>query len=840
MAAGAPVTDELSDFRAMCSVIDFRRQRACRLACSRIFVLTTLLACALTPVVAAPVLLQGDNNSGQAVASVAEHTFAIRFKDGQTRFQLGETVTVELGYGAEPGAPISSYPERQDRPGLAIDELRLEPRIGVVDPLQDFLASVGGWSGSPPRSVPFIETGSSWRAVEINEWFQFGKPGKYRLTALAHAVPSGFAAFGSRPSGAPLVTSNTVEFSIVAADPAWQEETLQKALGLVETKFSNERQEEGCRILRFLTTRAAVNEMIKHYADEGMCWADFRYGLFAFPDREFVVRQMENGVLEPTVAISPDYLRTLATLSAYYEHPEFLPTQGDRDLGKTGWGLGGPLAAHWSLIEAEEDRYVRELLGALGDKIGLARARCLKAIFDSPMLGRPTLLQSTDKVLLAELRKRMAGEFLNLPASDQFELLGDRWPHIASPAMLPVLRQLYNNPPPGPNEQFVALVLKRIAELAPPEGRALVLKEMQRQHPRLDLRFVHLLPDKEIPELDEPLAANLEASNGEDMTIVELIGRYATTAIFPRVLAMEEDRVGKMPCEAQAAFLAYAFKADAVTGAQMLEKALAARKATGCYTLMLGEVSLRRNAPEVEQSAITDLDDPDPEVAASAAVALGRYGSPSAEQPLWDRLRKWHLAWAGRAAELPNGTGSALTNGLQTALETALVNALATAQSWYAGPEKLQRVRALCVSQWARGQVDNMLNTLSSTPLIGVNAFGDGRFGGTVYQYQMDSINALEEKLAQLPRGTMFSVELNGSDPQELKKILVELKSVTEEHGSKIDKCRFWAGTPPEDEIPNSNPQSPCYLFPLGRLARPFLRKSSPPSAWVILSARIS
>ena len=805
MTANPPAADDLPDFCAMCSVIDFWRQRAHGLGPRRIFVLTALLPFALTPVAASPVLLPRDNSSGQAAAGVAEHPFTIRLKGGQTRFQLGETVTVELGYMAEPGAPISSHAERQDRPGLAVDELRLEPRTGVMDPLPDFLASVGGWSGRPPRSVPFIETGGSWRTVEINEWFQFGEPKKYRLTVLAHAVPSGFTAFGNRPSGADVVTSNSVEFSIVPADPAWQEETLQKALGLLKTKFNYPRQQEGCRILRFLTTRAAVNEIIGHYADEGVCGADYRYGLFAFPDRKFVVRQMENGVLEPTEAISADYLRTLATLSAYYEHPEFSPTGGD--LGKTDGGGSGPLAAHWSLVEAEEDRYVQELLGALGDKIGLARALCLKAIFDSP--------PSTDTQLLATLRKLMAEEFLNLPGSDQSDLLEFRWPSIASPAMLPVLRQLYNNAPPGPNQQFLALVLQRIAELAPSEGRALALKEMERPHPRLDLRFVHLLPDKEIPELDEPLAANLEASNGEDMTIVELIGRYATTAIFPRVLAMEENRLDKMPCEAQAAFLAYVFKADAVTGAQMLEKALAARKATRCYTTVLGEVARRRNAPEVQQSAITHLDDPDPEVAASAADTLGRYGSPTAEQPLWNRLRKWHLAWAGRAAELPNGTGSAFTNGLETALEMALVNALARAQSWFAGPEMLQRVRALCVSQFARGQVDIMLNTLSSTPLIGVGLFGDGSFAGDVYHYQADSIKALEEKLTQLPGGTRFSVVLNGSDPQELKKILVELKSVTEEHGSKIDKCSFWAGTPPEDEIPNSDPQSPCYLFPL-------------------------
>jgi hypothetical protein len=611
-----------------------------------------------------------------------------------------------------------------------------------------------------------------------------------------------------------VVTSNTVEFSIVPADPAWQEETLQKALGFIGAGY--QRQREGCRILRFLSTREAVTQIIKHYADGDVCKADYHYGLFAFPDRQFVVTHMEDGILEPSVGISADYLRTLAAISVYNGHPEFLPTCESPDLGKMTWSIRSPQAAQFNLIDSEENHYFQELLGALGNKIGSARALSLEAMLDWPLLrGRD--LESTDAALRATLRTQLAEDFLDLPASDQFDLLYGRWPDIAGSAMLPALRRLYNGTPLEPHQQgqYVSLLLQRITELAPSEGRALTLKEMERQHPRLDLTFYHLLPDKEIPELDETLAANLEASNGEEMTIVELIGRYASTAIFPRVLAMEEDRVGTMPCEAQARFVAYTLKADERTGAQLLEKALAARDETHCYTRVLGGVARRRFSPEVEQSAITHLDDPDPEVAADAAGTLGAYGSPAVEQPLWERLQKWHQAWAGRAAELPNGAGSLFTNGLQTALEVALVNALARAQAWFAGTEKLQAVRALCVSLYARDQVDNMLNTLSSTPLIGVNTFANGSFAGNVYQYQTDSVNGLKEKLAQLPRGTMFSVELNGSDPQELRKILLQLKSATEEHGSKIDKCRFWDGTPPESEIPNSNPQSPCYLFPL-------------------------
>jgi hypothetical protein len=790
-----------------------------------IFVLTTLLTCALTPVVALPASLQEDDSSGPTAASVAQYPLTIRLKGGQNQFQLGETITIELGYGAEPGAPVSPYSGPVERPGLAVDELRLEPRTGVEDPLQDFLSSVGGWDGPPPRHMPFIDAGGSWRSAEINDWFQFQKPGKYRLTVLAHAVPNGFRILGDRPAGAAVVTSNTIEFSIVAADATWQEETLRKALGFVDGEFSYERQEKGCRMLRFLATHAAVNAIIEHYADGQFCTADYRYGLFAFPDRTYVVRQMEDEILEPSVGISADYLRTLSAISVYKDHPEFLPSGESPDLGKVSWspptptiipaGTPSPHAAHWNLIDSQEDRYFRDLLSALGSKIGSARALSLEAMLDWPFL-RGRKLQSTEAALRATLREQLAEDFLDLPASDQFDLLYGRWPDIAGPAMLPALRCLYNSTSLEPDQQgqYVSLLLQRITELAPSEGRALTLKEMERQHPRLDLTFYRLLPDKEIPQLDETLAANLEASNGDDMTIVELIGRYATTAIFPRVLAMEEGRVGNMPCDAQAGFVAYALKADTRTGAQLLEKALAARDGTQCYNLVLAWVARRRFSPEVEQSAIAHLDDPDLEVAANAAGTLGAYGSPAAQQPLWDRFQKWHQAWAGRADELPNGVGSVFTNGLQTALEMALVNALATAKSWFTGPEMLQRIKALCVSQLARGQVDNMPNTLSSTPLIGVNTFGDGNFAGNVCQYQADSVKALEEKLAQFPGGTMFTVSLNGSDTQELKKILNELKSVTEEHGSKIDRCRFWAGTPPEDELPNTDPQSPCYLLP--------------------------
>ena len=781
MEANRTPADSLCETSPL-AALDSRRL-AKRLIVWRFLIGAISLAWGLKLMAGSPRPFRGSNASGHQVSATTALDFSIRLKDGQTRFKQGETITLELGYGTDPRATLGRLTTDQDRPGLAVDEFRLQPRTGVVDPLRDFLASVSVWSGPPARPEPFVEERGSV-AVDINEWFRFDKLGKYHLSVLAHPVRSRLGAFANHEPGAAPATSNTVEFEIVPADPSWQAATIQEAVALLAANGDYQRQQEGCRTLRFMTTRAAVDVMIKHYADEGVCEAEYRGGLFAFPDREYAVQKMEDGILDPTMVVSAGYLRTLATLSNYLEHPEFVPSDGDHYLGKPEWLMGGSLAGHWDLVEAKEEEYVEELIGALGDKTGRALALCLKAIFDSQFLGQPTLLKSTDPALLAQLRRKLADVFTHLPASEQSDLLWVRWPNIASAAMVPVLRHLYEDPPPGVYEpQFVGMVLERLFQVAPAEGRALIMEEIVRSHPRFDLRFVHLLPDKEIPELDAPLVENLEASKGQERTIVELIGRYATPGVFARVMAIEADQVGQMPCEAQAAFLAYAFRSDPASGAELLSKALAARK--GCYKTVLGEVACRQMAPEIEQEAVAHLDDPDVEVAASAVATLRRYGSAEAEQPLWDRLRKWHSAWANRPSELPDGYGPGLKNGLETALELALMEALGTGQGWFAGPEKLAKLASLCVSPGGCQNAQGLSAQYSATPVITVLPGYEGHYSATVNQYHLDSLDSLKQKLIQFPKGTVFEWTFT-DDAKDGAPILAQIQALLAEHGMTI------------------------------------------------------
>jgi hypothetical protein len=192
-------------------------------------------------------LLPASGVAGQGLAPMScdspAQEFVIRFKDGQTKFRQGEIITVELGYGADPQAPAKRFADHPHQPGLAVDRFLLSPHTGVVDPLRDFLSTVGGWGGPPPRPIPFVEAGGPWATAHINEWFRFDNPGKYSLTVLAHAVRNSYEAFGRRPTTANTLKSNTLEFEIVPAEEAWQAATLRKALTLLEAKSTDEPQQ---------------------------------------------------------------------------------------------------------------------------------------------------------------------------------------------------------------------------------------------------------------------------------------------------------------------------------------------------------------------------------------------------------------------------------------------------------------------------------------------------------------------------------------------------------------------------------------------------------------------
>src|SRR5438445_12718867 len=130
--------------------------------------------------------------------------------------------------------------------------------------------------------------------------------------------------------------------------------------------------------------------------------------------------------------------------------------------------------------------------------------------------------------------------------------------------MLPVLRRLYENPSPdGVHPPLPEIALRRLYQLAPEEGRRLILEEIRSLQPRAGIKSLTMLPEKELPELDDVLANNLENSTEyETLTLhAQLVQRYASKAAMARIEAATRDKMDAMACLPKYALLSYFLRA---------------------------------------------------------------------------------------------------------------------------------------------------------------------------------------------------------------------------------------------------------------------------------------
>jgi hypothetical protein len=427
--------------------------------------------------------------------------------------------------------------------------------------------------------------------------------------------------------------------------------------------------------------------------------------------------------------------------------------------------------------EQAKAKYAEQLARAIPNKIGRARAISVKTLFglNSGKLELPAA----------------ASIFNELSLNDQRDLLACCWKRIASPAMLPILRRIYEESSERDDEigELNGLALRRIYDLAPEEGRRLIIAEMRRPAPRGGRQTLTILPDETLPELDYIFVDNFEKNDNPD-THSALIERYGSPAIFPRVMALLDERVGNMDCFQQSRLLAYCLRVDASGSVDLVRRALTARGKgnTKCYPNVFRSVAEFRTSPELEKLAIEFLDDADPEVVIDAATMLGQYGSTEAEEALWRRFEKWRREWEGREQELKAGFHNDNTIQLQTGLEQALRMALSNSPSWLADLKKLERLRSLCVTQSEREQVDNLIQWLGGE--ISIRFFpADDEWGSAqVAHYTLRSLSALKQKLAQFPKGTVFKWATFNERrlDEEKEKLLRELESFLGERGARL------------------------------------------------------
>ena len=297
--------------------------------------------------------------------------------------------------------------------------------------------------------------------------------------------------------------------------------------------------------------------------------------------------------------------------------------------------------------------------------------------------------------------------------------------------------------------------MRRLSELAPDEGRRIILDEIRRPGSLLPFDLIASLPDRTLPEMDDLFAEHLNDS---------LIVRYASGAIVKRVEQAYERRAAdfdrqKLPhCAAPLAF--YFLKYDPEYGERELRRSFSPDGGfLACYDIGRNFPGPWAMSPALERLAVEMLSSPSVPIKNGAATVLGRYGSPAAQEPLWRTLEFFHSWWKDRESDLKGDAGR---EGID--FERTLRIALAQGGAWLLSDTGLTRLQSLCSSDWCRQEVATWMQAAKPPVHITV-ANGGETLHFTLAQYEIQSEEGLRRRLAQFPPKTEFQLQSYAGDP---------------------------------------------------------------------------
>jgi hypothetical protein len=710
----------------------------------------------------------------------------VAVKGGKTSFYLGEVIPLELSFTSKSAKRYQLNLARYDRSGrLSYESFRVTPDTGWDDPLRSYFNSLAGFFGGGLTGFDFLCAEPKKISLELNEWVQFHSPGQYKIVVQSRRV-SEITAQSPHPFGQPeSATSEVLNLVILPVNQQWQQTTLQQALLVVDAPASptpsveeQETRRHAIKVLRYLGSAAAAKELARHLrgAENGFDF-DCLFGLVGTPQREVARNELRRLLSDPDHPVTDLFLATMSTVALNPdETPEVLRVQHE-----------------------ENDKAIRaDLVDNLSGKRGNALAISLFTA-----LNRPNPTDLLPKEATQRLSAQLIGIFDGLPVEKQVELLAYRWDSLGGPAWLPVLRKYASayEEFPAPNEmhaynalQLSGISLQHWYALSPEEARPAIVHEILRPKPRFAANTLGILPDKTLPEVEQSLVeqfsdiADVENDYAFAGNLASLIQRYATASILPRMLAIADKNIGHWACLTQEPVLAYLLRADPLAAQPRIERALAARGDgfTACNHSLLSAVGTLHFDPLLEDLALRSLNDPDPQLASNAAGFLGRFGSADAEPRLLERLTQWSATWHGREVELNYLPGGANPNLEQGGLGTSLQQAIVSGRTWLADTKKLQKLQSLSIGPSMRQAIDSVLAQWAAKPWT-IQYLPSSVPHFNVLQYDLDSLDALKQKLVEFPSGSLFvwSEASPASDPED-PKLFADVSRFLTAHGMSL------------------------------------------------------
>lgn len=700
--------------------------------------------------------------------------FTIRFAGGTNQFHVGEVIPIELSFSASVPDTYDIESRSYDRSGrLNIEHFHVNPP--GRDPLLNYFAEgifFGGGLGGPH---PLTSEAHVMRE-DLNEWVALDTPGHYTLYVTTNRVSR-----HTTGRNAPVeLRSNTLDFEMIAAERSWQEQTVRSAVSVLNNSGSRaEEKTVSIRTLRFLDTPESIHELVRQFdALPGGNRFDCIGGLAGSRYQSLVVRELEQQMSAPDTAITPEYLYTFARLKFQFEHSSLGPYPQNDPEQQQLWSERAQQRQK-QLGELQDSLYVKAV-NLVSLKQGRGRTETVRTLLMRPARG------SEDVGPLAGVPDtEITSSFLALSADQQYDLLSYFWERAKVPAMLGPLQSVVAQPEIK-HQLLRDVALQRLYELAPQEATPLILAEIKQPHVdngmfTVKAKTLGVLPNETLPEFDQLLATRIEEKYSRTFPLdAQLIARYATKAILPRVKAAYEAKPGLQDCVSEDGFISYFLRTNPDYGVRLL-----AREPSFCMTESIPAVIRMKRWNEIQPSVIDHMNNPDLNRARQAAETLAKYGDADAEKSMWERLRRFHQQWADRESELVayrSGVPREVTEAM--GFQYGLVESLARAQNWILSNEQLTELESLTLGS----ERENVKRLHWTSPIeVSVNISPDGHLHIDInHQYFPTDVFALQAKLKQYPSGTRFRLTPFGQQAR-IAAVLQQIHEAASQSGSSID-----------------------------------------------------
>ena len=724
--------------------------------------------------------------------------FRVRLPEGRSSWYIGEIIPLRLEFSSSSDGKWLVSSRTGDRVGRlnGVDEFNVDPASGTSDPLHGLPSTAGVIKGVFSAPDPL---GSEPVEIirDLNERVRFERPGSYRLyvtsSRVCHAREPGRDRHAPlcSPSEKTEIVSNVVSIDIAAPPAAWARDRLRAALEVLDNPGSEfEERGQAVRVLRFLETPEAAEAMARRLGKDHHQRYDLRRGILSSPHRAQVLPYMGARLISPRQPVTFPFIEALADLFMLVHEPVLPPYPHDRPTRQEAWHAGAKARRDKELGKLDE--YCARLAKAVADKETHAAAVSRKAllVYARSYRYKTTPMPAWFDAVVAGLQE----SFLSLPEELQRDLLDNHWPQLAGPEMVPILKQRFGQPSTLQRDPSIHdLALRCLYEISPEDGRELIIDQIRRRTKRIERETLLILSDASLPELNDEFATRLEG--GESVT--GLIVRYADGEIVDRVrAAFEKQRVkdqgskyrryGHPGCIAPLHFYFLRYAPEYATADLDRIFAAEAPPRPVCWDLFwpvrrLGESVA---SPALEKLAIKYVNNHGSvAIKKGAAEVLGRFGSPAAEEPLWEAMTYFHEWWKGRKEELESSAGHG-----EPQLERAYRTAIAQARGWVLDEKGLKRLRDLCTSDRCRGEVSASLQRAQSPLPIDLTIRGSGDVSAQVAQYRVRSEADLYRKLEQFPQGTAFRWENRPGEwaLRKAKKIRDRVGKIIRSNGGSI------------------------------------------------------